>query len=85
MRGRATLGAAVRRARLRRGMSQRQLGWAVGCDQTTISRLETGKLRGMRFKLLVRLIGILASDGAWDIPNGPPAPTRTLPGQREAT
>jgi transcriptional regulator with XRE-family HTH domain len=79
--GRVTLGAAVRRARLRRGISQRQLGWAVGFDQTTISRLETAKLRGMRFKMLVRLIGILGGDEAWAFPDGPAAAKRRLPGQ----
>jgi transcriptional regulator with XRE-family HTH domain len=79
--GRATLGGAVRRARLRRGLSQRQLGWMVGFDQTTISRLETAKLSGMRFKMLVRLIGVLDGGEEFAIPGGPPGPTRRLPGQ----
>ena len=81
LRGRATLGGAVRRARLRNGLSQRQLGWMVGFDQTTISRLETAKLKGMRFKMLVRLIGILGGGEEFAIPGGPPGPTRRLPGQ----
>jgi DNA-binding Xre family transcriptional regulator len=84
LRGRAILGAAVRRARLRRGLSQRQLGWAVGFDQTTISRLETAKLKGMRFRMLVRLIGMLGAGDEWTVLDGPPPPSRRLPGQRDA-
>jgi transcriptional regulator with XRE-family HTH domain len=79
--GRAKLGAAVRRARLRQGLSQRQLGWRVGFDQTTISRLETAKLKGMRFKMLARLIGILDSGDEFPIFGGPPSPNRRLPGE----
>ena len=84
VRGRQMLGAAVRRARLRHGLSQRQLGWQVGYDQTTISRLETAKLRGMRFKMLMRLIGMLGCPEEFEIRHvgGPPAPTRRLPGAR---
>ena len=83
-RGRATLGSAVRRARLRQGFSQRQLGWLVGFDQTTISRLETAKLKGMRFKMLVRLIGILGCPDEFAIQGGPLGPTRRLPGQLDS-
>jgi len=84
VRGRATLGAAIRRARLRRGLSQRQLGWLAGFDQTTISRLETARLKGMRFRRLARLIGILGAADDLALAGGPPAPARRLPGQREA-
>ena len=81
--GRRTLGAAVRRARLLHGLSQQQLGWYVGLDQTTISRLETAKLKGMRFKLLARLIGMLSSGDAFELPGAPSRSPRTLPGQHQ--
>lgn len=81
--GRKVLGAAVRRARLRHGLSQRQLGWYVSYDQTTISRLETAKLKGMRFRGLARLIGWLAAGDAFDLPDGPPRAARRLPGERD--
>jgi transcriptional regulator with XRE-family HTH domain len=84
--GRKTMGAAVRRARLRHGWSQRQLGWIVGYDQTTISRLETAKLKGMRFRMLMRLIGMLSCPEEFEIRDGgPAAPTRRLPGERPTT
>jgi DNA-binding XRE family transcriptional regulator len=81
--GRMALGAAVRRARLRHGLSQQQLGWYVGLDQTTISRLETAKLKGMRFKMLARLIGMLVSGDAFELPDAPSRPARRLPGEPE--
>jgi len=83
VRGRVTLGAAIRRARLRRGLSQQQLAWMVGFHQTTISRLETAKLKGMRFRMLMRLMGTLGAADDLALDGGPPAPSRRLPGQRE--
>lgn len=83
--GRRTLGAAVRRARLWHGLSQRQLAWYVGYDQTTISRLENAKLKGMRFSGLVRLIGMLSANDAFVLPAGPTRSSRRLPGEIEAT
>lgn len=79
--GRETLGAAVRRARLRHGLSQLQLGWYVGLDQTTISRLETAKLKGIRFKALTRLIGMLASGDAFVLEYAATRSARRLPGE----
>lgn len=81
--GREMLGAAVRRARLRHGLSQRQLGWRVALDQTTISRLENGKLKGLRLMLLARVIRTLASGDAFALLDGPPRSTRRLPGERD--
>jgi transcriptional regulator with XRE-family HTH domain len=69
--GRKLLGAAVRRARLRQGLSQRQLGWYVALDQTTISRLETAKLKGMRFSTLCRVIGTISRADAFELPDAP--------------
>ena len=80
--GRATIGGAVKRYRLARGWSQHQLSWAVGLNQSTISRLEKGTLGGIRFSTLAQILGELAVRG--DVllaPGGPPPPTRRLPGQ----
>ena len=82
--GRKLLGAAVRRARLRHGLSQRQLGWYVALDQTTISRLETAKLKGMRFSTLCRVIGTISRADAFELPDAPIRSTRRLPGEAEA-
>ena len=49
------LGVIIRTARLRMGYTQRQLERLSGVDQTTISRLENGRLRSLR---LVRLAAI---------------------------
>jgi transcriptional regulator with XRE-family HTH domain len=52
------LGIVVRTARLRLGYSQRQLERLSGVDQTTISRLENGRLTSLR---LVRLAAIFVA------------------------
>ena len=89
--GLRVIGAIVRDARLRRNLTQRQLAWQALLAQSTISRLETGRLQGMRLRTLAAIIGVLrmnpkgrASDG-WDATsNGfpePPAPRRRLPRQ----
>lgn len=82
--GRAILGAAVRRARLRHGLSQRVFGSYVSLDQTTISRLETAKLKGLRFKMVCRVIGTLSRAGAFELPEVPVNSTRRLPGEADA-
>src|SRR5688500_12452480 len=46
--GLAIIGNAVRRRRVASGTSQRQLGFWAGINQSTVSRLETGRLRTMR-------------------------------------
>ena len=59
------LGFIIRSARLRLGYSQRQLERLSGVDQTTISRLENGRLRSLR---LVRLAALFeALRGAIDL------------------
>ncbi len=80
--GAAILGAWIRGARLRSGLTQRQLAWRSGLAQSTVSRLETGKLPGMRLRTLAGIIGVL--NGRIRYPHafdGPPAATRRLPGQ----
>jgi transcriptional regulator with XRE-family HTH domain len=80
--GRRTIGAGVRRARLGLGLTQQQLGWRVGVEQSTISRLETGKTQGMRYATLCRLVGIIQLSPDYRFPGGPPPSKRRLPGQR---
>jgi transcriptional regulator with XRE-family HTH domain len=52
------LGAIVKSARLRLGYTQRHLERLSGVDQTTISRLENGRLTSLR---LIRLAWIFAA------------------------
>jgi DNA-binding Xre family transcriptional regulator len=53
------LGEALRDARIRQRMTQAHLERMSGIDQTTISRLERGKLDGMRLRRLALLIASL--------------------------
>jgi len=58
--GMRLVGAALKRRRLRLGLSQTRLERMTGIDQTTISRLECGRrggLRWSRFTLLVAVLG----------------------------
>lgn len=71
-------------ARLRLGLSQRQLGWRVGLAQSTISRLENGRLRGISFKNLAAIVGVLSTAPGFQLADVPPRPRRRLPGQEAA-
>ncbi|MEO7663501.1 MAG: helix-turn-helix domain-containing protein [Candidatus Limnocylindrales bacterium] len=82
-RGRALIGDAVRTGRLRLGWSQRQLAWNALLAQSTISKLETGRLQGMRYTTLVRVLGLLTLDAGFSLPDGPASPHRRLPGQQD--
>jgi transcriptional regulator with XRE-family HTH domain len=53
------IGLLIRDGRRACGLSQRGLAARVGLNQSTISRLETGQLRGLRLKTLARIFGIL--------------------------
>ena len=66
------LGAQVKRGRYARGWTQRRLEEVSGVDQTTISRLENGRLISLRLVRLAALAGAL--DGAWwfDVEEGGP-------------
>ena len=66
--GTQLLGLMVRRRRLRFGLSQRRLALLAGFDQSVISRLENGLLRGMRYRRFAILVAIL---GGLD-EHGPP-------------
>ncbi|MCI0346028.1 MAG: helix-turn-helix transcriptional regulator [Chloroflexi bacterium] len=79
--GLSSLGASVREARLRRGISQAELGWRVGLSQATISRLENGHLRGLRLRKLAAIAGVVQFAPRLFGPGAPPPPTRRLPGE----
>ena len=79
--GARIIGAGVRGARLSAGLSQRQLAWRCGLHQSIISRLETGRLRGMRFRTLARILGAVRASPGIVFPDEPPPPRRRLPGQ----
>ena len=72
---------AIRGRRVASGLTQRQLGWRAGLNQSTISRLETGRLRTMRMVTLARIIGVLRLPADFAFPGEPPPATRRLPGQ----
>lgn len=78
--GARIIGLGIRRARLATGISQRQLAWRCGLHQSTISRLESGRLRGMRFRTLSRILGVLRAPPTIVFPDEPPPPRRRLPG-----
>jgi transcriptional regulator with XRE-family HTH domain len=68
------IGLQLKRARLGIGWTQRRLERASGVDQTTISRLENGRLASLR---LVRIAALMqALNGTWQIFDGaqPPDP-----------
>lgn len=79
--GAQVIGDNLFRGRLRLGLSQRQLVWQVGLAQSTISRLENGKLRGVTFKNLATIIGVLSKGPDFRLADEPPKPMRRLPGQ----
>jgi transcriptional regulator with XRE-family HTH domain len=80
-RGYVRFGRLVLRRRERLGLSQRQVENLSGIDQTVISRLENGQLRGLRFSRLARLVDALGGIGesdpvpAWATRYAPPART----------
>ena len=51
---------------------------------SAISRLETGTIQGMRLVTLSRIVGLIRRSSAYDLPDGPPPPTRRLPGERRS-
>lgn len=83
-RGLEIIGRAVLRGRIAARLTQRQLGYRVGLNQSTLSRLETGKLRAMRMITLARVVGTLNLPIDVIVPGEPPAATRRLPGERAA-
>ena len=52
-------GRALRDARSKPGLSQAALGERCSLAQSTVSKLESGALRGMRYATLMRVLGAL--------------------------
>ena len=59
-RGMEIIGVALRTARRRRGWTQAQLGGICGLSQSTISKLEGGRLVSIRFRRFARIVESLA-------------------------
>jgi transcriptional regulator with XRE-family HTH domain len=87
LRGLALLGRVVKLRRGQRGLSQRQLETLSGVDQTIISRLENGKLYGLRWARFARIVEALGGlDVSLPAPGAPawPVPTATGPPDPDA-
>lgn len=54
----ASLGAALREERKKKGMNQTEAGQRVGVDQSTVSKVEQGNA-GTRMDTLFRLLSVL--------------------------
>jgi hypothetical protein len=65
-RGFVLIGRLVRRRRTRVSITQRQLEHLSGVDQTVISRLENGRLGGLRWSRFARLVDALGGLGEAD-------------------
>ena len=77
------IASAVRRRRLAERLSQQQLAWRTGVAQSTISRLETCRLRSMKIGTLARIVGVLDLGPGFLFPDEPRPPTRRLPGMTD--
>lgn len=53
------IGAMVKRRRHRLGWSQRELGHRCSITQAVISRLENGKLRGLKMRRLAAMVAVM--------------------------
>jgi DNA-binding XRE family transcriptional regulator len=62
-RGLGLIGGSLRQARHRAGLSQRQLEELSGVDQTTISKLENGRLVSLRLVRLAALVNAIEGLG----------------------
>jgi transcriptional regulator with XRE-family HTH domain len=77
LRGFVLIGQLVRRRRERLGLSQRQLELLTGIDQSVISRLENGRLAGLRWSRFARLVEAIG--GLAEADPQPAWTTRFLP------
>lgn len=66
--GKLAIGSEVRAARRHVRMSQRAFGIAVGVSQPIISRLESGRLNGIRWQTLARIIGVVQASRGFRLP-----------------
>jgi transcriptional regulator with XRE-family HTH domain len=74
------LGLAVRERRLQYRLSQQQLAFRTGVNQSTISRLENARLRTMKICTLARIMVVLELGAGYLFPGEPTGPSRRLPG-----
>ena len=58
-RARRRFGLGLRQARISAGLSQRSLANLAGLNQSTISRVETGSIGGLRYATLMRILEAL--------------------------
>ena len=65
IRGKVALGQVIRSGRRGLGVSQHTFAIYAGVSQPVISRLETGRLNGIRWQTLARVIGLLDAAGAF--------------------
>jgi ribosome-binding protein aMBF1 (putative translation factor) len=72
--GKIAIGAANRSARLELGVSQRQFSVHVGVSQSVISRLEAGRLSGIRWQTLARIVGVIAAARGFRLPRAETSP-----------
>lgn len=60
-----TVGDRVKAARMRRALSQEQLGRETGVSEATINRIERGLNAQPRFVTIHKLAGALGVDPGW--------------------
>jgi transcriptional regulator with XRE-family HTH domain len=74
--GKQAIGAGVKAGRLRLRWPQRWLAVQAGVSQPLISRLETGRLNGIRWQTLARIVGVLQLGRGFYIPHVMDLPAR---------
>lgn len=79
----AAIGAALRAARIERGVTQDDLATLLGVDRVTVSRYEGGK-RTLSVPTLVQIADYLDVPVTKLIPGSPEAPAETPPARRIA-
>ena len=66
--GKGALGAAIKAGRLRNNWPQRWLALQAGVSQPVISRLENGRLTGIRWQTLARIVGVVQLGRGFRLP-----------------
>jgi len=69
--GAAIIGNGVRAGRHQARLTQQQLAWFVGVSQSAISKLECGRLQGIRFRKLAQVVAELETRSDYEFPGGP--------------
>ncbi len=66
--GKGAIGTAIRSRRRQLRWPQRWLAFQARVSQPVISRLETGKLTGIRWQTLARIVGVLSAGRGLELP-----------------